>query len=98
MDKLRVRRSPKVCFAVACKVIACNIKRWAKAYAGPYNALQYLVRFRVTDGGQASEPAGYSSVSLGCSVTRAAIENSVPYLLPILNNEVRLLCVKNHPE
>jgi len=45
MDKLRVRRSPKVCFAVACKVIACNIKRWAKAYAGPYNALQYLFRF-----------------------------------------------------
>ena len=22
----------KVCFAVACKVIACNIKRWAKAF------------------------------------------------------------------
>ena len=29
--KLRVRRIAKVSFAVACKVIACNIKRWAKA-------------------------------------------------------------------
>ncbi len=32
IGKLRVRRIAKVCFAVACKVIACNIKRWAKAY------------------------------------------------------------------
>jgi len=31
IGKLRVRRLTKVCFAVACKVIACNIKRWAKA-------------------------------------------------------------------
>jgi transposase len=31
MARLRVRRLPKVQFAVACKVIACNIKRWAKA-------------------------------------------------------------------
>jgi hypothetical protein len=31
--KLRVRRAVKVCFAVAFKVIACNIKRWAKAHA-----------------------------------------------------------------
>jgi Transposase DDE domain/Transposase domain (DUF772) len=31
IGKLKVRRLPKVCFAVACKVIACNIKRWAKA-------------------------------------------------------------------
>jgi hypothetical protein len=34
LGKLRVRRTPKVCFAVACKVIACNIKRWAKAHIG----------------------------------------------------------------
>ncbi|MHC4216009.1 MAG: transposase [Planctomycetota bacterium] len=32
IGKLRVRRGAKVCFAVACKVIACNIKRWAKAH------------------------------------------------------------------
>lgn len=31
IGRLRVRRMIKVCFAVACKVIACNIKRWAKA-------------------------------------------------------------------
>lgn len=31
IGRLRVRRLVKVCFAVACKVIACNIKRWARA-------------------------------------------------------------------
>ena len=31
MAKLQVRRLPKVCLAVACKVIACNIKGWANA-------------------------------------------------------------------
>ena len=42
LGRLRVRRAPKVCFAVACKVIACNIKRWAKAQAalgGPLHGL-----------------------------------------------------------
>jgi hypothetical protein len=33
MGKLRVRKASKVHFAVACKVIACNIKRCAKAAA-----------------------------------------------------------------
>ena len=37
---LRVRRIAKVCFVVACKVIACNIKRWAKAT----RALERLLR------------------------------------------------------
>jgi hypothetical protein len=37
--RLRVRRAAKVRFAVACKVIACNIKRWARAYQGLYNTL-----------------------------------------------------------
>ena len=32
LGKLCVRRAAKVCFAVACKVIACNIKRWANAH------------------------------------------------------------------
>ncbi len=35
--RLRVRKAPKVCFAIACKLIACNIKRWAKAHAGANN-------------------------------------------------------------
>ncbi|MDY6953485.1 MAG: transposase [Thermodesulfobacteriota bacterium] len=45
MGKLRVRRAPKVCFAVACKVIACNIKRWAKAaaFALPFQRLRRLL-------------------------------------------------------
>ena len=45
MGKLRVRRAPKVRFAVACKVIACNIKRWAKAAAiGPsFQRLIWLI-------------------------------------------------------
>jgi hypothetical protein len=34
LRKLRVRKAPKVCLAVACKLIACNIKRWARAFAG----------------------------------------------------------------
>jgi hypothetical protein len=32
IGKLRVRRAVKVSFAVDCKLIACNIKRWAKAF------------------------------------------------------------------
>jgi Transposase DDE domain. len=40
IGRLRVRRIAKVCFAVACKVIACNIKRWAKAHM----ALQWLLQ------------------------------------------------------
>src|SRR5208337_3671087 len=32
IGRLRVRRIAKVCFAVACKLTACNIKRWARAY------------------------------------------------------------------
>lgn len=31
LGKLRVRRLPRVCFAVLCKVTACNIRRWARA-------------------------------------------------------------------
>jgi hypothetical protein len=41
-SKLRVRRQVKVCFAVACKVIACNIKRWAKAHEGSGSLLQHF--------------------------------------------------------
>lgn len=43
MGKLRVRRAVKVCFAVACKVIACNIKRWAKAHKPLYIVLMRLL-------------------------------------------------------
>lgn len=38
IGRLRVRRIAKVCFAVACKIIACNIKRWAKALS-PFKGL-----------------------------------------------------------
>jgi hypothetical protein len=41
--KLRVRRAPKVCFAIACKVIACNIKRWAKAHTASKGPLQDFI-------------------------------------------------------
>jgi len=40
IGRLRVRRWAKVCFAVACKVTACNIKRWARAYAALKRLLQ----------------------------------------------------------
>jgi len=45
MGKLRVRRAAKVCFAVACKVIACNIKRWAKALTASGKALNRFIWF-----------------------------------------------------
>jgi hypothetical protein len=43
LGKLRVRRAAKVCFAVACKVMACNIKRWAKAHTALERSLQGLI-------------------------------------------------------
>ena len=43
LGKLRVRRAARVCFAVACKVIACNIKRWAKAHTALEMPLQGLI-------------------------------------------------------
>jgi len=42
IGKLRVRRLVKVSFAVTCKAIACNIKRWAKAYVPLNTAIQYV--------------------------------------------------------
>ena len=48
IGKLRVRRAVKVCFVVACKIIACNIKRWAKAHMSLKRTLQgCLSSFRV---------------------------------------------------
>lgn len=43
IGRLRVRRMAKVCFAVACKVIACNIKRWARAHAALMRPVLYLI-------------------------------------------------------
>lgn len=43
IGKLRVRRLAKVCFVVACKIIACNIKRWAKATKGLMGLLRGFV-------------------------------------------------------
>ena len=40
IGRLRVRRIAKVCFAVACKLIACNIKRWAKAHMATKRTLE----------------------------------------------------------
>lgn len=37
MGRLRVRRLPQVRLAVACKVIACNVKRWLRASAAQDN-------------------------------------------------------------
>jgi hypothetical protein len=44
IGKLRVRRAVRVCFAVACKVIACNIKRWAKARSASERPLLVFIR------------------------------------------------------
>jgi hypothetical protein len=45
LGKLRVRRQAKVCFAVACKLIACNIKRWAKAHTASEGPLKGFISF-----------------------------------------------------
>jgi hypothetical protein len=45
LGKLRVRRAAKVCFSVACKVIACNIKRWAKARIALGRPLEGFISF-----------------------------------------------------
>ncbi len=42
---LRVRRLAKVCFAVACKLIACNVKRWARAQIASEALLRALLSF-----------------------------------------------------
>jgi transposase len=50
LAKLRVRRAAKVCFAIACKVIACNIKRWAKAQKAskrPLYGFLSMLRIRI---------------------------------------------------
>ena len=48
IGRLRVRRIAKVCFAVACKLIACNIKRWAKAHLSLKRPLNgYILPFYV---------------------------------------------------
>jgi len=43
--RLRIRRMAKVCFAVACKLIACNVKRWAKAQFASEALLPALLSF-----------------------------------------------------
>ncbi len=43
--RLRVRRAAKVCFAVACKLIACNVKRWARARIALETLLRALLSF-----------------------------------------------------
>ena len=53
IGRLRVRRLVKVCFAVACKVIACNIKRWAKAHLASNKPLRgcissFVVRLKLS--------------------------------------------------
>lgn len=48
IGRLRVRRIAKVCFAVACKIIACNIKRWAKVHSALKRTLKgWIVPFYV---------------------------------------------------
>jgi Transposase DDE domain/Transposase domain (DUF772) len=41
--RLRVRRAAKVCFAIAFKLIACNVKRWARAQVASKALLQALL-------------------------------------------------------
>ena len=47
MGKLRVRRLPRVQFAVACKIIACNIRRWAVALPAPGSLLRRFFDYQL---------------------------------------------------
>lgn len=51
MMRIRLRRLAKVCFSVACKITACNIKRWARAYAAAGGPLWYIM----------TEPVAYTA-------------------------------------
>jgi hypothetical protein len=53
LGKLRVRGLARVHFAVVCKVIACNIKRWAS-----WQAKRSRTRDGVTDGGGGADGGG----------------------------------------
>ena len=55
MARIRLRRLVKVCFSVACKVIACNIKRWAKARTSPERLLRYDLTAVLTYAGRSGE-------------------------------------------
>ncbi|MCA9562981.1 MAG: transposase, partial [Myxococcales bacterium] len=47
MARLRVRRLPQVHFAIVCKVIACNLKRWLQSMRSdtrrPHGTLSHLL-------------------------------------------------------
>ena len=43
MMRIRLRRLAKVCFSVACKITACNIKRWARACLAAGGPLWYIM-------------------------------------------------------
>jgi Transposase DDE domain/Transposase domain (DUF772) len=53
LGKLRVRGLARVHFAVVCKVVACNIKRWAA-----WQAKRSKTRDGVTDGGSGADGGG----------------------------------------
>lgn len=46
LGRLRVRRRPQVTFAIACKLTACNIKRWLRAVLAAL--LAYWRRYRLS--------------------------------------------------
>ena len=64
IGKLRVRRMTKVLFAVSCKLMACNIKRWAKAhfvfFKGVFQCLIYALEALIRNA-QASAPENHFS-------------------------------------
>jgi hypothetical protein len=69
LGRLRVRRAQKVCFAVACKVIACNIKRWAKALTALERRLLGFISsvFAPLQSSQADLPNLSLSVRISCA-------------------------------
>ena len=77
LGRLRVRRLAKVCFAVACKLIACNVKRWAKAQFASETFLRALLSFLFGPlSADASESRFWGSL-IACDTAQAAYQHRV---------------------
>lgn len=69
IGKLRVRRAVKVLFALSCKLIACNVKRWGKAHFAFFKGLfQWFIYALETllRNGQVSVPENHFSYAGRC--------------------------------
>jgi hypothetical protein len=72
LGRLRVRRLARVCFAVACKLIACNVKRWAKALFPSEASLSALLLILFGPLAPIAAESRISGGLIGCDIPQAA--------------------------